>query len=126
MTSGQDFTIAAGDDHVLTVTVKDESGAVVDLSGASDIIWALADSAVATSRVVKKLSTGGITLVSGGTTGVCSIAIAAADTAGLVSRPAAGGNKLFHELEIRMSGTGAQATVLRGTCTILPSPVKKA
>lgn len=124
MTTDQNFVLAAGDRHTLVISVVDEIGAAVNLDEATEIKWILADTMLSAARVTKKLTTTGITKRNQTSEpGVFEVAISAADTSGITAKAPA--SKLFHEAMVTMS-SGETATVLRGTLTLLPSPVKAA
>lgn len=104
----QDFTVTAGDDMALEVTVTDGAGSAVDLTGVAARWEAHQDG---TAKVQKSIAGGGITL-SGPTEGQLTVVIDAADTADL-----AGG--LSHQLEI-VGASGRTRTVTTGLMTVEP------
>lgn len=56
--------VPKGDDNLIVFTVRenDAEGALFDISGASEIVFAVADEIGGTVRIVKKLSTGGVNI----------------------------------------------------------------
>lgn len=83
--TSQDFTIYAGDAAVPIFTVKDDSGAVIDISTVDEIEW-VAQRDPASSAVIRKTKTGGgITFVTDGTDGKFQVSLTAADTSALTA-----------------------------------------
>lgn len=104
---GQNFEMWAGDDLDVVAIVKDASGTVVDITGAT-VEWALrltVDSPV----LLAKDTAAGITLTNP-TQGEFTITLAPADTSAL------GGRSYYHEAEVTLGGK--ITTVLTGWATI--------
>lgn len=108
MTATYDFSMVRGDTKRLEVTVRDEAGAIVDLTGSS-IRWRIARSVSSVALISKAIGTG-ITVVNA-TLGRFDILLTAAESATL---PVAA---LYHESEVIDSG-GQVSTILRGTVTV--------
>jgi hypothetical protein len=99
----------AGDDVRLEVTVTDEDGSAVDLSGAT-VVWGLARRPTADAALVEKSTdTGGITITDAAS-GEFAIEVEATDTEGLEGT-------FYHEAELTDSG-GSVSTVLTGQFVI--------
>lgn len=77
----QNLIIFRGDDVRLLCTVKDDSGALVDVSGATEIRWALSATAGGTALIEKTLGFG----VAKGAPTQFYIDVGAADTAALAA-----------------------------------------
>lgn len=107
----QNIEFHAGDDKRLEVTVRDEDGAVVDLTGIESAKWSLAKTANSTALVTHTLNDN-IAVVAA-TSGVIHITIDAADTEGLRG-------VYYHEAEIT-DASGKTGTILYGSATILGS-----
>jgi hypothetical protein len=105
-----DFTMYEGDTHTLEVTVRDEEGNVVDITGAT-VRWWLAKNNKSTGSdiYVQKTTGAGITLVDP-TNGRMNIALVPVDTEGR------GGKDYYHEAEVDDGGN--ISTVLLGKATI--------
>lgn len=106
-----DFTMFEGDTHTLEVTVRDEAGGVVDITGV-DILWWMAKSnkSVLPADIYIEKEVGlGITIVNG-PAGRFNVLILPVDTEGR------GGKSYYHEAEI--DDAGVISTVLVGTGTI--------
>jgi len=113
MTSeAQNFEMYAGEDKILTVTVTDAAGDVVDLTDAS-IEWVMKRTADDTTALVTKTLADGITCASPAT-GVFTVTLEAADTEEL------GGASYLHEAEVTDAGDNV-STVTRGVVTIKKS-----
>jgi hypothetical protein len=110
------FTMFEGDTHTLEVTVRDDAGDVVDITGVV-IRWWLAKSNKATGDAiyVEKETGDGITIVDG-PAGRFDVLIEPEDTEGR------GGKTYYHEAEI--DDSGVISTVLVGvgviTLTLIP------
>lgn len=104
-----DFTMYAGDTKVLSVTVLDEAGAAVNITGTT-IRWWLAKNAKKTGLdvLIKKDTVDGITITDG-PAGKFEVTLASSDTEGLKG-------SYYHEAEVDDSGT--ISTVLTGKATI--------
>ncbi len=102
-----DFTMFEGDSHILQVTVRDEEGAIVDITGAT-ILWWMAknNKAIEADVLIQKETGSGITIVDG-PGGRFNVAILPPDTEDL------GGKSYYHEAEIDDGGN--ISTVLTGT-----------
>lgn len=79
----QDFTTYAGDAAYPQFTVRDGSGAVIDISTVEEIIWNAARDLASAPVLAKAMTTGGISLVGGGTVGIFQLNLASGDTAAL-------------------------------------------
>ncbi len=100
-----------GDSKLIDVTVRDENGAVVDLSGFT-IRWGMSpvvEGGFATPAVLTKEIGTGIAVASP-TSGVFEVTIDPGDTEAL-------SGKYYHEAEVT-DGAGNIATVLTGRITI--------
>ena len=103
----------SGNSLKLAITVKDPSGAVVDLSGAS-IRWALTETYDQTVLVRKSTADGGI-VITDAENGTFEINVDPQDTDDL-------SGEYDHECEVTDSG-GNVVTVTTGTIEITPSEV---
>jgi len=108
----QDFSMHSGDNRSLSVTITDQSQAVLDVSGAA-ITWAL--SRAVTDKVepkgvaiVSKTVGSGITITDG-SNGLVEVTIAEADTASLAGT-------YYHEMQMVLSGN--TSTIMYGTVII--------
>lgn len=108
-----DFELFAGDTKVLDITVKDDEGAVVDITDAT-IRWQLARS-VNAPAVLQKAVGSGIT-ISDGPNGLFEVALANADTETLKGA-------FYHEAEVILPDSTI-ATVVTGAVTIKPTLIK--
>ena len=103
----QNFEMHAGDDQDLAFTVKDEAGSAVDITGFT-IAWRLATHVTA-PMLVSKATGGGITITDA-VQGEFTVALAAADTAGLAG-------VYYHEAELT-DGGGDISTIATGHVTL--------
>lgn len=112
----QDFSMYAGDSRTLTIAVVDGDGAAVNLTGAS-IEWGLWSDADATTLLISKSTSSGITILtqSGDTLGKFRVTLAPADTSGLQG-------DYRHEAEVT-DGAGNISTTTTGKATISASRV---
>ena len=108
----QNFEIHAGDDLVIPVTVTDQAGQPVDLTGAT-AAWQAARGTPEKFSKTPALSkaTGSGIVLTDPASGTFEITLAAADTEGLRG-------VFYHEAEVTDAG-GNRATVLAGTMTVL-------
>lgn len=115
----QDFTVYAGDVAVVVFVVSDGpdgTGNPVDLSACSDIWWTAARNLDDQTTIIlqKKLSTGGISLVGGGTGGKFSVSLLATDTASLTLA--------YAHTAITYDDLGNPSTVATGQMFVKPKP----
>lgn len=82
-TTGQDFTIYAGDSSAPVITVTDLSGAPFDLSGVDDIQFDVQRTITDAAVITKLKSTGGIVFAADGSDGKFVVDITKADSAPL-------------------------------------------
>ena len=104
-----DFQLYQGDSKTLSVTVKDATGAVVVITGAS-IKWQASKSKGKTSDISKTTSSG--ISITNGAGGVFQVTIAASDTESLVG-------EFYHEAEVIFSDSTV-STVLVGRMRVIP------
>lgn len=104
--TAQDFTLYAGDDATLTVTVT-ESGSAKNLVGAS-VTWVLYDR-FSRAAVLTKTTDDDVTITNGAG-GILTVDIASADTSAL-------NGAYYHECKVTDSD-GNISTVSTGTVTI--------
>lgn len=111
---GQNITIVAGNSLSVHVTVSDEDGAAIDLTGAT-VKWQVATSPDGTRSdpVISKQTGSGISILASGVT----IAIDPIDT--ITLRP----GTYYHEVQVSL-GDGTVGTVTQGTFLINPSIIK--
>lgn len=76
----QDFNLIAGDDFAPLFTVKDGSGAPIDISGVTEIVWSARRDASSSPVLTKQKTAGGIVLVGGGTGGQFQVLLTSSDT----------------------------------------------
>ena len=110
----QNFEIHAGDDLTLQVSVTDDAGQPVNLTGAQ-VAWQASRGRAdrfSSTAVLAKASGTGIT-VTDAAGGVFEVDLAAADTAGLRGA-------FYHEAKVT-DAAGDKSTVFTGTMTVLPS-----
>ena len=105
----QNFRLYAGDDLRVIVTVRDQSGELVDISDAQDIRWAVAPS-VSADPVIEKSLGNGITINSPTS---FTFDLTSADT-GALSR-----GRYYHEAEA-VTDQGLTYTALSGSLFIDP------
>lgn len=114
----QNFTMAAGDQRVLKVTVFDEAGVPVPLAGSTAVTWKLGRTARSVPALAKSLGAG-ITLAteqaSAGQAncGRLDVLISAADSAELVG-------EYVHECRM-IDAAGAPARIFHGRVFVSPS-----
>jgi len=110
----QPFSLFAGDDREITITVKDADEALVDLTGAA-IVWRLLLSGRQITIVEKSVGHG--IAISNQTThqGQCVVSLQSADT--LYVDPAV----LYHEADVTLGGL--KSTVVFGKVTLERSGV---
>jgi hypothetical protein len=107
----------AGDDKELIVTITDNAGATLDLTGYK-LRWVLADSDTGPVRVRKVSEAVEQIEILNQTTnrGKCKVFIVPADTAKLAPR------QMYHELDV-IDTANKKSTVLFGTVTLRASRV---
>lgn len=105
----QNVTLYAGDNLRLLISVTDENGAALDLTGYS-AVWTMAENAGDTAVVTKSTDGGAVTIV-GDAVGHVAIALSPVDTAQV--------GRWWHQLVITSPG-GAVSTVTTGSMTIKP------
>lgn len=106
----QNFSMYSGDDEDIAVTVVDDAGAAVDLTGAT-ITWKLADSRGGTIEITKvNDSTSGVTITNAAA-GEFTIHLSATDTDSLAG-------VYYHEAQVEDS-LGHKTTVLTGYAEIV-------
>ncbi len=108
------FSMHSGDTKTLQVTIVDDAGAVVDISGATSITWAISKTIAGSGEpkglaLTTKTVGSGITLTTDGTDGRCDVLIDGADTDALAG-------EYYHEMQLILTST--ISTVLFGTVTI--------
>ena len=104
----QNATIYAGDDAILSISIVDENGKPLSISGSS-FIWTLAAMAGSTAVLSKTLS-GGI-VVTHALSGYLSVNITHTYTTGLVG-------PMWHQL-VMTDGSGNVSTITTGTLTFI-------
>ena len=109
-----DFTMYSGDTKLLEITVLDQDGDPVDLTGAT-VKWQMAKKVTSDTPVLSKEIGSGVVIMNP-TAGRFDISLQPADTAAIKGA-------YYHEAEITESG-GDVATVLAGTITILPDLIQ--
>jgi hypothetical protein len=109
MTATYDFTMVRGDTKRLEVTVRDEAGAIVNITSAS-IRWWMAKTVNATAFTLQKAVGSGVTVVDAAA-GRFDVLLVATDTRTLT--PGA----YYHECEVVDSG-GQVSTVFRGALVL--------
>lgn len=109
MPAEQDVSIYSGNDALLQLTVNDESGNPIDLSGALALIWALAKTARAAVPLVEKTLGAGVTIIDA-VNGRADITVDAEDI-----EPLSG--TYYHEVRLT-NIAGKKVTVTFGTVTI--------
>lgn len=113
-TFNSDFVCFAGDDVTPVFTVVDSTGAAIDISAATAIVWFCerdADSAAALSLTK---AAGQITFVTNGTDGKFQVALSAANTTALDSG--------FYQHYGRVTLAGKTVTVNAGRMKVGPKP----
>ena len=112
----QDFQTFAGDSvAVLFQVVDSDLNPTVSIATVQEIAWTAARSNEDAVVVTKRLSTGGITLPSGGTDGRFRVFLSGVDTGSLTAA-------YFHKCAITDS-SGAVTTVETGTMNVGPAPM---
>lgn len=110
----QNFEVVSGNDKVINVTVLDEDGNAVDLSG-STIVWAVAISEKSKSTIFSYTSPTNITITDA-SAGKFRIDLEDTDTEALsIARIKM---DYYHEARVVSSG-GKKTTVMVGTMTVL-------
>lgn len=110
--TGQNVSMFKGDNHTITVTVRDAAGAVKDLTGAT-VKWAMNNTPNGTPKLSKSTITSGVAITDA-PAGVCVVTIAQSDTISLAP------NTYYHELEVT-DAAGTKATVMTGSFVIKPA-----
>ena len=110
----QNFTLTAGDTKSLVITVKDNEGVAVDITGAS-VKWQAARSFGKASAISKATGGSGIVLTNP-STGVFTVTLDADDTEDLKGQ-------FYHEAQVTLAD-GTIATVLFGTMKINPALIE--
>lgn len=105
------FSMFAGDDKTLQVTVTDEDGDPVNLTAAS-IKWQCARSLGKASAISKTATSGGGITITGAATGDFEVTLDDTDTEDLAGT-------YQHEAEVTFSD-GTISTVLSGTMKVIP------
>lgn len=105
----------SGDHLVLEVTVQDDAGSVLDLTGIQALVWELAKTVKSSTAHVTKSIGSGITVINA-TSGRVDVAIVPADTASLK------GEK-YHEMQMTDSN-GNVSTVMYGKFTITQDKIQ--
>ncbi len=116
----QDFSIHAGDDLIIPVTVTEDgtpTGTPVDITGALLIVWALSTREGTIARVLTKTLGEGIE-VTDASGGVFEVTIDTEDTRDLSGR-------YQHQARITDSG-GSKSTVMSGLVTVDPTILEDA
>ena len=106
----QNFEIHAGDDQAVMVTVKDEAGSVVDISGATEITWILKRSEGSSTDTLTKSKTGGGITITDGPGGVFEITVTSSDTAALQGL-------YYHKAVVTLAS--GKTTVLTGVVSVI-------
>jgi hypothetical protein len=112
-----DFTMYAGDDKRLEVTVLDEDDVAVSLSGALEIRWKLAKSPRSTIIASHSIADGNVSIIDAAA-GRFNVLIDPADTESL-------SGLYYHEAELTDS-SGNVGTCMAGTVTIRPTLIDPA
>ena len=111
----QDFELFKNDDKSVQVTIRDENGTLVDVSGASAAQWIMQKyPESATADITKTLAAGEIDVATSGANGVVTITILSADTASLSA------GEYYHELRIT-DASGNDSTILVGDVNLRPA-----
>jgi hypothetical protein len=79
----QDFVIYAGNDDQPVFAVQDQTGAAINISGVTEIVWTTQRDLQSSIVLTKKKSLGAITFVTDGTDGKFQVALSKTDTAAL-------------------------------------------
>lgn len=111
----QDFELVSGNDKILKFNVKDQDGAIVDLTGAT-IIWAMATHANSKKPIIEYTSPVQVTITSPATDGLFEVAILGVDTEALE------GAEYYHEARVVSSG-GLKSTVAYGVVSLLDNVI---
>lgn len=110
----QDFEMFSGDDFDIVVTVRDTAGVAKNLTGTTAVVWNLAKRAGGTALLSKTLGSG--VVLTTPLSGVLTITLAPADTAGLAG-------PYYHEVQL-VDAAAKKMTVLRGTATLLKDQIQ--
>ena len=114
----QNFTLAAGDQRVLKVTVFDEAGEPVPLAGTSAVTWKLGRTARSNPALTKELGSG-ITIAATNAAagqancGRLDVTITAADSADLIG-------EYVHECRL-IDAAGSPVRIFHGRVFVAPS-----
>lgn len=111
-TIDRDFELRHGAKNVIRITVKNAAGTVVDISGASAIVWSLARTRRSVENEIQKDLDDGIAFEDDGSDGVFLVTVAAADIAELRG-------DYFHDAAVTLNST--PQIVAEGTVTIRES-----
>ena len=112
MSKQQDIEFFSGNDLELHCTVLDETGAIKDLTGALDVVWALAKSEGAMPPILSRDLAAGI-VITAPTLGKFVVTLTSA-----LTEPLAGKGKIYyHEARVTDSA-GKKSTVIWGTVVV--------
>jgi hypothetical protein len=111
----RDFTLYQNDDVTIQVTIRDENGDLVDVSGASAAQWIMRKYAGSTTAsITKTLAAAEIDVATSGASGIITIDILSADTTSLSP------GEYYHELRIT-DAAGGDSTILVGHVNLKPT-----
>jgi len=110
----QNFDTYPGDAILPIFTVQDQTGAPINISSVSDIQWTAQRAVGQPILFTKTKLSGGVNLISGGTTGQFQVNLIAADTMAL--------SGVYLHQALLIDGTGNQSTVTIGQMTVGRSP----
>lgn len=113
--AAQQLQVFRGDDLRVAITMRDQSGQVLDISGAAEIEYAVAASVQGPKLLSKTLANGGISITA---PEVFTLDLTSADTGSLSP------GVYYHEAQIQTS-TGETYTALYGSLTILTDLIRE-
>ena len=110
----QDISLHSGDSRTLRITINDDAGAALDITGAT-IKWQLSKKAADSVEpkgafILSKGTTSTGIEITDATGGICEVTLAPADTEALAG-------EFYHELQMTLDGS--VSTVLFGQATIV-------
>lgn len=109
--SGQDLELFESDDHEITVSVVDEAGVAVDLTGLLNAWFSVGKSVKAVAPfVIQKTLGSGVAVVAPATLGKVKVTLSGADTA-------LKQGTYYYELRLK-DGAGKFSTVAHGKLTL--------
>jgi hypothetical protein len=110
----QDFSIYAGDDQNIAVTIKNRDGSNMNITNVTELQWVIKRFSLSADPIITKLLSEAEIIKTDATNGGARIVLLSADTQSVYPGP------YYHELRVS-DENGFISTVMTGTVTILPA-----